>query len=358
MNYSRREFAGLAAAGAMGAVAAPVLAASAAKAGRPKFIDVHHHYISPGYTEFNRRFLRGGGSGGAPPWDLAADLRDMDAAGTAVALVSGFTSSEGGTTQDRAALAREQNEFGAKLVQDHPTRFRLLATLPLPDVDASIKEATYALDTLKAVGLTVYTDAGRLYLGDPAFADLYAELDRRKAIVFAHPHSPMCCTNVVPGVQDSVVEFGAATTRTIASLIFSGTTLRYPNIRFIFSHGGGMMPFLIERFLGGTEADIAPGVHLIGQESAHLKQPPGTALAELRRMYFDTAQINNPVALQPLKTVVGASQILFGTDVWYRTEVDSVHRLTASKVFTPAELQRVAHGNAVRLIPSLAPLVA
>jgi len=358
MSISRRDFMRLAGAYA-GAVTLPGLAAASASRAALKFIDIHHHYVAPAFVEFNRRFAYGGRVNvGAMSWDLAADLRDMDAAGCAVALLSGFTPSAGGTPQDRAALSRAYNEFGAQLVQQHPDRFRLLATLPLPDVDASLKEAAYAFDTLGAAGLTVYTDAGAKYLGDASFTDLYAEMNRRRAIVFVHPHSPACCVNILPGVQDSVIEFGSATSRAIASLIFSGTTVRFPDIRFVFAHGGGTVPYLIERFLGGTQAQLSPGVTIIGTQSTHLNQPPGTALAELRRMHYDTAQINNPVALRALKSVVGASQILFGTDVWYRSVVDSARRLASSGVFNSRELRQVANGNAIRMIPSLQRMLA
>ncbi len=322
----------------------------AAAGKRLRYVDIHHHFVAPAFDAFNARFT----PGSAPlPWNLAADLADMDASATALSVLSGFTPSVGGAPQDRARLARETNEFGAALVRDHPRRFALMATLPIPDIETSLEEAAYAFDTLGAVGLAVYTDAGDKWLGDPLFAPLWSELNRRRAVVFVHPHSPPCCVNVVPGVSDTVIEYATATTRSIASLIFSGTTRRYPDIRWIFSHGGGTAPFLIERLLGGTSAQIVPGVTTVGPK-IKLDQPPGSALAELRRMYFDTAQIANPVALRALKTVVGASQILYGTDVWFRTEAESVKGLTGSGVFTSRELAQVAAGNALRLLPSLA----
>ena len=241
----------------------------------------------------------------------------------------------------------------ARLATDYPGRFALFATLPLPDIEASIKEAVYALDHLGAVGLTVYTDAGKAYLGDPVFNNLWVELNRRNAVVFVHPHAPACCTGAVPGVPDSLIEFGTATSRTIASLIFSGQTVRHPGIRWIFSHGGGTVPYLIERFLGGTQAEIVPGIVTRGQPSAQgVQQPPGTFLAELRKMHFDTAQVANPAALQALKTVVGTSQILFGTDVWYRTEKETAQAVVASAVFNADELQQIARGNALKLLPT------
>jgi predicted TIM-barrel fold metal-dependent hydrolase len=327
-------------------VIAPLAGALAARATQ-RWIDVHCHVNAPAFNDFNIRF---GGQRNPPPWTLESAMRDMDETGVALAVLSGWTPSEGGTASDRLAVARGTNEFIAKLGQDHPGRFALFATLPLPDIDASIEEA---------VQLTVYTDAGKAYLGDPQFNDLYAELDRRGAVVFVHPHAPACCIGVVPGVPDSFIEFGTATSRTIASLIFSGQTLRYPNIQWIFSHGGGTVPFLIERFLAGTQAEIVPGIVTRGQAAAqNIKQPPGTFLAELRKMHFDTAQIANPAALRTLKTVVGTSQILFGTDVWYRTEKETAQAVVASAVFSSSELQQIARTNALKLLPALSRLPA
>jgi predicted TIM-barrel fold metal-dependent hydrolase len=220
-------------------------------------------------------------------------------------------------------------------------------------VSASLAEAAYALDHLGALGLTVYTDAGKLYLGDPLFEPLWAELDRRGAVVFVHPHAPECCSGLVPNVPDTLIEFGAATTRTLASLLFNRVTLRFPNVRWIFPHGGGAMPFLIERFLAGGEVELIAGVKTRGGHIT-LPVPPETVLSELRRLHFDTAQIANPASLGALKTIVGSSQILYGTDYWFRTEVETREAVERCRVFSPAELDRIASGNAERLIPALA----
>jgi len=314
-------------------------------------IDVHNHFAAPAFNEFNRKFH---GATAPLPWNLSTTLTEMDEAGTELAILSGFTPSVGGTAMDRAQLARDTNEFGAQLVRDYPDRFGLFASLPLPDVDASVQEAVFAFDVLGAIGLTVYTDAGEHYLGDALFDELYAELDRRRAVIFVHPHTPVCCARLVPNVPDTIIEYGTATSRTIASLVFSGMTRRFPQIRWIFSHGGGTMPFLIERFLGGAEVEIEPGIVTRGQTGSPLGQPPGSALAELRKLYYDTAQISNPVALRALKSVVGVSQILYGTDTWFRTQRETTRGIFDSNVFNEPELHRVMRENALELMPALA----
>jgi predicted TIM-barrel fold metal-dependent hydrolase len=152
----------------------------------------------------------------------------------------------------------------------------------------------------------------------------------------------------------AMIEFGTDTTRALAGLIFSGMTIKFPNITWIFAHGGGTMPFLIERFLqGGASAEIVPGIVTKGQS-----EPPAKTsltgedvLRELRKCYYDTAQISNPVSLGALRKVIPVSQILYGTDYWYRTAVESVRGLTTSKVFSAEELRAVNRTNAERLLP-------
>jgi predicted TIM-barrel fold metal-dependent hydrolase len=267
-----------------------------------------------------------------------------------MALLSIFTPYDVGTPEERRRLARDINEAGAKLVADHPRRFGLLATLPLPDIDASLEEAAYALDHLKAVGLTVYTNAGDKWLGHAQFAPLYEELNRRAATVFVHPTTAACCRRLVENVPDQVVEFGTDTSRCIGSLIFSGTLARFPTIKFVFSHGGGTVPFLIERFLGGTSAELVRGVRTEGQAGPYAPhQPPGGALASLRRLYYDTAQCANPVAMRALRGIVPASQILFGSDYFYRSSAKTMQALESCGVFNRDELTVIEGGNARRV---------
>jgi 6-methylsalicylate decarboxylase len=125
----------------------------------------------------------------------------------------------------------------------------MFGTLPLPDVPGSLREIEYVLDTLKFDGVCMMTDYQGKFLGDPAFTPVMEELNRRKAIVYTHPFRNDCCRNLVPDVFEPIIELGTDTTRTIASLVFSGTAAKFPDIKFIFSHGGGTLPFLVQRFL-------------------------------------------------------------------------------------------------------------
>lgn len=296
---------------------------------------------------------RGGLQGSAfPGWTLAEDLDDMDRNGTATAILSLTTPGLwfGPQTAIRKVV-RECNEFAAKLDADHPGRFGSFASIYPPDTDGSLKEIEYAMGTLKADGVALYTNYRDKWLGHDFFNPVWEELNRRQAIVYVHPIEAACCVNPVQDVGDTVIEYGADTTRTIASLIFSGSSTKYPNIKWIFSHGGGMMPYVVERFLTGTTAELIPGITTKGQGNNPPAKVPNGVLHELQKMHYDTAQASNPVAMRALRTVVPVTQIMFGTDYWYRTAAETGRGLTTNKVFTEAELKMIDRGNVERIMP-------
>ncbi len=301
-------------------------------------IDVHHHLSPPRYIAEMAKI-----EPLLPPlrlWTPEKSLEDMARAGVATSITSISTPGVWFGERDAArALARECNEYGARLAADHPGRFGNFAALPLPDTEGSLREIEYALDVLKADGIGLMTSYEGKWLGDPAFGPVFDELNRRKAVVYTHPTTPECCRNLIPEVVDSVIEFATDTTRTIASLLFSGTAARCPDIRFIFSHAGGTLPFLIERITRVTllRKDLEPRV-------------PRGALHEIRRFYYDIAQAAHPMALGPLMKLVEVSQVLFGTDFPFRTSIDHVDGLAAYG-FGPADLRAIERDNALRLLP-------
>jgi len=305
----------------------------------PRRVDTHHHVVPPGY-------LAAVGSQKFQPvirnWTPARSLEDMDRAGVATAITSITTPGIWfGDSEAARRLARECNEYAARLVVDFPGRFGVFAALPLPDVEGSLREAAYALDVLNADGVCLFTSYGDKWLGDPEFTPLMAELNLRRAVLYTHPTANACCQNLVPDVPAPIIEYGADTTRTIASLVFSGTAARFPDIRFIFSHAGGTLPFLTERLtrlpLANKDLD---------------RRVPNGVLYELQKFHYDVAQAAHPMALASLLKLVPVSQILFGTDFPFRTSVDHVKGL-ADFGFGAAELQAIERDNAVRLFPRL-----
>jgi predicted TIM-barrel fold metal-dependent hydrolase len=340
---SRRDFmAGAGTLVATGLARPGSAAAQAVLIDKPHRIDVHHHLSPPAYVSASN--ANNFGDALMKNWTPEKSLADMDKAGVAVAMLSvttpglNFTSGEPART-----LARECNEYGARLVADHPGRFGSFATLPLTDVEGSLREIAYALDTLKADGICLMTSYGDKWLGDPSFLPVMEELNRRKALVYTHPTVANCCVNLVSTQQPVMIEFGTDTTRTIADIVFSGNAQKFRDIRWIFSHAGGTMPFLIERFVRNP----------LLEPKAKASVPDGT-LAELKRFYYDTAQTANKASMSALTAIIPVSQVLLGTDFPYRTSIDHVRGLRESGVFTDAQLMDIERGNAQKLLPRLA----
>src|SRR5581483_4286198 len=173
-------------------------------------------------------------------------------------------------------------------------------------------------------------------------APIFEELNRRKAVVFTHPTNNACCVNLLPGISTAEIEYGTDTTRAIVRMVYSGSAKKYPDMRMIFSHAGGTMPYLIGRFV-----DRVPRGRGNGDRQEHDFQ------AEISAFYYDTAQTFHPVPMTALKHVVPLSQILFGTDYPYRSSRENTEGLMASGVFDAKELQAIKSENLQRLIPRL-----
>ena len=324
----RREvLAGIAALSA-GFAAAPALGKS-----KPQRVDVHYHIAPHAWADaLNARHAMAPAWNG---WSVAKAVEDMDRDGVALSIVSITTPGVWfGDAAEARKLARACNEFAAKLRADHPPRFGVFAVVPMPDIDGTLAEIAYALDEIKADGIGFLTSYGDKWLGDPAFSPVMAELNRRKALVYTHPTTANCCRNLIAGLPTSMIEYGADTTRAIAQMVFRGEAQRHPDIRMIFSHAGGTMPFLYHRFVSQAHSpDAAPG-----------------ALDELRRFYYDTAQTAVAPPLAALRRVVPISHILFGTDYPYGTAGDTAQGLRRSGIFSASEIEAVEHANARALL--------
>jgi 6-methylsalicylate decarboxylase len=296
-------------------------------------VDVHYHIAPPAWADVlnARHIMQPQWSG----WSVAKAVEDMDRDGIALSMVSITTPGVwfGDATEARK-LARTCNEFAAKMRVDHPNRFGIFATLPMPDIDSTLAEIAYALDDLKADGIGLLTSYGDKWLGDPAFSPVMGELNRRKALVYTHPTAANCCRNLIASLPVPVIEYGTDTTRAIGQLVFGGEAQRHPDIRMIFSHAGGTMPFLYHRFVSQAQS---PGA------------APG-ALAELRRFYYDTAQASLAPPMAALRRIAPISHILFGTDYPYRSAGDTARELRHSGVFSAPEIEAVEHANARALL--------
>jgi predicted TIM-barrel fold metal-dependent hydrolase len=308
---------------------------------KPHRIDIHHHVLPPAYVAELPKLVQGE----RPPsnWTPQRSLDDMDQNGIALAMLSLMQPQVWfGNVDLGRRLTRECNDYAATLTRDHPGRFGFFATLPLPDTAGSLQEIGRALDELKAGGFGLMTSYAGQYLGDPAFWPVLEELNRRKAVVYTHPLSIECCRNPIPQYMvNSAIEYATDTTRTIASLLFSGAAARFPDIRWIHSHGGGTMSVLWQRFIR-QEGTLKNKQEIV----------PNGVLHEVRRFHYDTAQANHAGALSALLSLVPVAQLMFGSDYPYRPGSEVVEGLTTYG-FSAADLLAVERGNALRILPPL-----
>jgi 6-methylsalicylate decarboxylase len=319
-------------------------------------IDLHHHFFPPAFLEAQRKAAarqnRPAVLGEAvATWTQARTLEAMDRNRIATAMLTLSTGGPWfGDVADAVRLARECNDYAAGMMRDHPGRFGLFASLPMPDPSAALREINYAFDTLKADGVEMMssyaTANGVTWPGDESLAPVFAELNRRKAVVFFHlgrgGSSQLCCGNVIPGVPDVMVETPHDMTRAIMSLLFTGTLSRNPDIRFIFSNAGGTVPALAGR--------IAVTSKRLGADFDKLV-PKGVEY-ELKRLYYEVSNGSTPTSLAALAALVPTSQIVFGTDYPF---VPIENTAGGVEAFWPDPARDVVfRANATKLLPRLA----
>src|SRR5215217_5920092 len=339
-SISRRAFI----AGSMSAIGAGLSAFSSTPAeaqgpAKPHRIDVHHHIVPPVHAQA----LTSHRSTSPTKWSPAMSLDDMDKAGISTSITSIINPGVwfGKVTEESRKLARGCNEYAANLERDHAGRFRSFAVIPLPDTEGSLREIEYSLDVLKAEGIALYSNYSGNYLGDPAFLPVFEELNRRKAVVYTHPTGSTCCVGMIKGVSEGTIETATETTRTVASLIFAegGTALRFPDIRWIWPHSGGTVPFLTSRFAQQTRVRPDPRM-------------PNGPLPILQKFYYDVAQGNTPGQLAALTKMVAVSQVMLGSDYPFRQGLEAVEGLADFK-FSDADLRAIESGNALKMFPRL-----
>lgn len=310
-------------------------------------IDVHHHLLPEFYIEAQKAAgMRGSAYGAFPVWSAERSVALMDRLDIAAAILS-FTAPGiyFGDVAQTAMLARRCNDYLAELVAGRPRRFGAFAQLPLPDVEASLREIAHALDVLKLDGICHLTQVADRYVGHPDYEPVYAELNRRKAVVFIHPvYPPKSATRdwIVPS---SFIDYPLETTRTIANMIYTGLLERLPDIRFILSHAGGAIPFLAHR------------LELFDPLTPLRERFPKGARHYLKRLYYDTTLSTDPVQLDALRALADPARILFGTDYPYVPEsvVDAEFRaLAAYRGFDSDARRAMERGNAATLFPRLA----
>jgi predicted TIM-barrel fold metal-dependent hydrolase len=304
-------------------------------------IDVHHHYASPNYIATLTAKNVGASLDRFKGDTAEMHLGDMDKAGVSAAMLAQYSGFWFGDINQARHAAREINDWaGANFVAPHKARFGLFASLPLPDIEGTLREIEYAFDTLKADGVSIITSYDDKWLGDKSFEPVFEELNRRSAVVFTHPLEPVCCKNPLKGMGPQTLEYPTDTTRTILSLLMSNTGTKYPNVKFIFSHAGGTLVSIAQRVFGSQ-------VTVDG-----LAKPAETnsKLYQARRFYYDTAGSANPVQIQSLKLLIPASQILFGTDFPFGNLGTTVSGVQTSGL-APDEVRGIFRNNSLNSLP-------
>lgn len=330
-------------------------------------IDVHQHTLLPSY----RKALQDAALGPnirLPEWNPGLALETMDRQGIAAAVTSiSVPGSHLGDDAKARDLARAINEEAADLGRDNP-RFGAFATLPLPNVDLACKEAEYALDELALDGVGLLTVYDGKTLGHPDHDPLFEVLNERSAIVHVHPAVHPSMELVAVAFPRFVLEYPFETTRAAVNLLFADALERFPNIRFILSHGGGTLPFLSWRI-----SSIA-SYQLAGAPDAErfLRDNFRTALIDRRgsvtpqevvdlmgRFWFDTALVTSHGALKALRELADPSHILFGSDWPYAFEPnfvrDEVAYLNGTTPFSETELAGIDRDNAISIFRRFQP---
>ena len=311
----------------------------------PRTIDVHAHYLPESY----RAALLDHGHGEPdgfpqiPGWSVQEHVNAMDRLGIATSLLS--ISSPGVYLGDETAardLAREMNEIGRRAVVDHPGRFGLFASLPLPDVDAAMAEIAYCCDHLDVDGFALLTNVGGTYLGDPSREPVFRELNRRQARVFIHPTSPACWEHTSLGRPRPMLEFFFDTTRAVVDLVLGGNIARHTDIAFIIPHAGATLPMIVDRvsvFSRLLEVDASVDV-----------------LRDIARLHYDLAGFPVPRQLDALLTITTLEHLHYGSDYPFTPEFAAAmaaERLEAAGE-PPGSLTYALRTNTERLFPALA----
>ena len=309
-------------------------------------IDVHQHIVPPAYADWlASQGVRDAGGRELPVWSVDEALALMQSHDIATAVVSistpGVHLRPGAGNDAARAKARDVNEFAARLAQDHPGRFGFFATLPVLDVDAALAELTYAFDVLHGSGVILLANVHGRYLGAPEDEPLFAELHRRRAVVFVHPSELPGAR--VEGVPPFAADFLLDTTRAAYRLVQNGFIRRYPSLKIILSHAGGFVPYASHRLAAAITAET--------------QRPPFDVLDDFASFYFDTALSGSPAGLPSLLAFAKPGHVLFGSDWPYAPEV-AVSYFTAQLDGYDA-LDADGHAavdrrNAEALLPSLA----
>jgi predicted TIM-barrel fold metal-dependent hydrolase len=309
-------------------------------------IDVHFHLIPKFYQDAVYEAGRGPAIGRFPDWSPELALETMDRFEIELALTSLAQPGVQFLPRVQAkAMARRSNDHAAELNARWPKRFGALGTVPMLDMGDAVGEIAHALDTLKFDGVSVFASYDGVFLGDARFDQVMAALNERDAVVFVHPGvHPSNKTLELPW-PGFMMEYLFDTTRAVVNLIFGGALQRFPRIRFILPHAGGLVPYFSWRL------SVSP---MIDPRLPQLTQDEVFAL--LKRFWYDNALSPGAQTWGCLEQVAAPDQIVFGSDWPFanaRVTAAALATYEALPALSPAQRAAIDRGNALRLFPRL-----
>lgn len=350
-----------------------------------EYIDLHHYFAPTEYIDcLTKKGINA--AAGLEPWNLnkTLDLMDKYDIATSVLSISEpgvYFSGIDSSLQLAKELSHQINNICARIISDYPQRFGAFATLPFPDMDASLKELEYALDVLKLDGVSLFSNYDGYYLGDPKFDVLFSELNRKHAVVFIHPSAPPVNLKSRLDLPDTMLEVYFDITRTVFSLMVNGVMKKYPDIRFILGNAGGATPYMAARvsITAAMSADLPRAINTIvdimnfmyslsakGKEKMpetikYFVRLKNNVLPEgpdfyLKKFYYDTAFSVSPYTFASLLELVNSSKIVFGTGCSLKTQEIiplAIQGVNEYAGFNEKDRAAIGRDNALNLIPRL-----
>ena len=266
-------------------------------------VDVHAHLLPTEFVEAlegEDRLMDEGFP--LPKYDVEKHIQWMDESGVQTSVLT-----LAAPQPSSASIIRQTNETAARIKKEHPGRFLFCAALPLPDEDAAIKEAIYALDTLKADGIKLATNVQGQYLGAPELDTLFSVLNERRAVVILHPHRPEPVNRqVMQQTPLAMQEYLSETTRAVTNMISRNVLARYPEVKVVVPHCGAYLPLAVPRMKSLTP--VMQMNKIVGEIDWD---------ANLAALYYDLAGAHSPEVIRMMLTITTPDHLLYGSDYPY-----------------------------------------
>ena len=315
-------------------------------------VDIHAHYFPKAYNDMlvsiggrsrpeatrprTARPLRHDEPSGIP-----ARLQQMDDAGVQMQVLSPAASPPYAVREaDAVAAARLINDSYAELAAKFPGRLSAVVSLPLPHIDASLREMERGLDQLGMLGVSMTCSCFDRSTAEAEFEPLYAEMNRRRTVLNYHPIQNGICSPMINDYRFTVsVGASLEDSAIVLHLIARRVPERFPDITYVIPHAGGIIPMLLQRL-----DNQAPGQH------PDLPEKPS---ATARRFFYDTVTHGSPAALLCLWKAFGADQIVAGSDypvlMPFETYRQTFHYIREAGL-PPEDVTKILDRNAQRIL--------